>query len=1106
MSLARYLDSRFRGDVKFRGAAYLQAERVAITHVTADDLHGVVRDGDEYETHLSRQNGELQMYCACASESSSSKVACKHLWATILAVDEGDYLSGKPTEGQFPPFVTDEDDSPLSPFSFEEDDEESDLLSGESYVPRQTAVRPQATIPRTRPGWEQALVDLRQRMQSPAERSESQPRDREIFYEVDVSASRAAGQLVIQTSQRQRRTNGQWGKLKPLKLRPGKLAEIDTDDDRRILAFLSGGTPERTNWLAQQTESQSAVHRYQIPQELCELILPRMCKTGRTRLLDTTEVGGPTLDWDEGPAWQLALTLRTDEAESVWRLAGELRRDTQRCPVQELELLIPGGLAIQDESILLVDDYGSSAWVDLMNEPQALSGELDDVEELVDRLLDLPHLPHLDLPEALRLEEVRVTPLPVLTITSPRARGWRHERLPGKVEFDYQGMRVRASSRQWAIVQREAGRCLLRETDFEARALERLQQLGFRRLIDQRRGNFDVDIPVTELGRAIRLLATDGWQLLADGHEVREPAQLQLKIRTGIDWFEMTGDVDFQGRTVPFPELLAALARRDSTIRLDDGSLGILPEEWAEQYGLLLGLGTVHDDQLRFSVTQAGLIDALVASQTPLEVDERFAEIREKLQDFQGVEPVREPPDFQGQLRLYQREGLGWLRFLQDYNFGGCLADDMGLGKTVQMLALLLERVETRDEKIPSLVIVPKSLVFNWAHEIERFAPRLTYLEYAGNSRSELREQFAHHDLVLTTYGTLRRDIVDLKDIPFDYIVLDEAQTIKNASSQVAKASRLLQGRHRLALSGTPIENHLGDLWSIFEFLNPGMLGRSSVFKLYATDATTGDAQQALARGLKPFVLRRTKKEVATELPDKFEETLFCDMDEQQRQLYDELREHYRQSLLGMVRDQGIGRTKMHVLEALLRLRQAACHPGLLDPNAIENSSGKLEVLCPHLEELIGEGHKSLVFSQFTSMLSIVQQHLDKRGIRYAYLDGKTRNRKQVVEEFQTNPDIPVFLISLKAGGLGLNLTAAEYVFLLDPWWNPAAEAQAIDRAHRVGQTRQVFAYRLICRDTVEEKIIDLQSRKRKLADAILEADNRVLKDLTSDDLELLLS
>jgi SNF2 family DNA or RNA helicase len=430
----------------------------------------------------------------------------------------------------------------------------------------------------------------------------------------------------------------------------------------------------------------------------------------------------------------------------------------------------------------------------------------------------------------------------------------------------------------------------------------------------------------------------------------------------------------------------------------------------------------------------------------------------------------------------------------------------MGLGKTVQVLALLLDHASTRTERHPSLVIVPKSLLFNWLHEIRRFTPQLSAVEYVGTNRAELVETLARHDVVVTTYGTLRRDIAILKDIPFDYVVLDEAQTIKNASSQVAKASRLLQARHRLALSGTPIENHLGDLWSIFEFLNPGMLGRSSVFKLLSSDSRDSESQKALASGLRPFVLRRTKQEVATELPEKLEETIYCQMDDDQRRKYDELRIHYRQSLLGLVRQQGLEKSTMHVLEALLRLRQAACHPGLLDPNLNDHPSAKLDVLCPHLEELIEEGHKALVFSQFTSMLAIVRKQLDRRGIPYAYLDGKTRQRKRVVDQFQNDPAVPVFLISLKAGGLGLNLTAAEYVFLLDPWWNPAVEAQAIDRAHRVGQTKPVFAFRLICKDTVEEKILELQAKKRTLADAILDTDQRVLSDMTTEDLELLLS
>ncbi|HSG69245.1 MAG TPA: DEAD/DEAH box helicase, partial [Planctomycetaceae bacterium] len=616
----------------------------------------------------------------------------------------------------------------------------------------------------------------------------------------------------------------------------------------------------------------------------------------------------------------------------------------------------------------------------------------------------------------------------------------------------------------------------------------------------------DVEISARQLGPAVRELMQRGWEVRADGKQIRQGSPPKFRLKSELDWFELEADFDFGGYRTPLPELLAALKRGDTTIRLSDGSFGIIPEEWLQQYGLLVGLGETEGDHLKFSKTQAAILDALLAEQT-VEFDQAFLDLRERFHNYDGIEQKKEIDAFHGELRPYQREGLSWLDFMQQFHLGGCLADDMGLGKTVQLLAMLQERVKNAEQKLPSLIVVPKSLLFNWKQECERFTPELKVLEYSGMKRETLRPLFPAVDIVLSTYGTLRRDITLLKDQRFDYIVLDEAQTIKNSSSQISKASRLLRSNHRVALSGTPIENHLGDLWSIFEFLNPGMLGRSSLFKAHATDPASQQSRKILAQGLRPFILRRTKKEVAHELPEKLEQTILCRMEGKQRELYEEMRDHYRNSLLGMVESQGLAKSKMHVLEALLRLRQAACHPGLLDEDRLGESSAKLDVLLPDLKELLEEGHKALVFSQFTSMLAIVRNRLDKQGIAYEYLDGKTRDRKRTVERFQNNPDCGLFLISLKAGGLGLNLTAADYVFLLDPWWNPAVESQAIDRAHRVGQTKQVFAYRLICRGTVEEKIAEMQMQKKELADAILEADSStVLKDLSVEDLELLFS
>ena len=432
----------------------------------------------------------------------------------------------------------------------------------------------------------------------------------------------------------------------------------------------------------------------------------------------------------------------------------------------------------------------------------------------------------------------------------------------------------------------------------------------------------------------------------------------------------------------------------------------------------------------------------------------------------------------------------------------------MGVGKTAQVLALLEMRRSARaaGEAIPpSLVVAPRSLIFNWQREAARFTPELRTLDFTGLARS--LDDLDQYDVIFTTYGTLRRDITTLQEITFDYAILDEAQAIKNFGSSSAKAARLIKSNHRLTMTGTPVENHLGELWSLFEFLNPGMLGHASVLKLSGAGSRTvaPETRDLLSAGLRPFLLRRTKEQVAKELPAKIEQTLFCELDADERKLYNELRDHYRASLLS-----GTSRTwnkrKLQVLEALLRLRQASCHPGLIDKKRAAGSSAKLDTLLSQLDEVLQEGHKALIFSQFTSLLALVRTQLDAQGLTYEYLDGKTKDRQAPVERFQSDPNCKLFLISLKAGGVGLNLTAADYVFLLDPWWNPAVEAQAIDRTHRIGQDKPVFAYRLIAKDTVEERVLELQNSKRELATAILSEDNALVSKLQPEDLALLLS
>jgi SNF2 family DNA or RNA helicase len=582
---------------------------------------------------------------------------------------------------------------------------------------------------------------------------------------------------------------------------------------------------------------------------------------------------------------------------------------------------------------------------------------------------------------------------------------------------------------------------------------------------------------------------------------------MRLEVSSGIDWFDLHGTVDFgDGRSAPFPQLLSAVARGEDVVVLDDGSVGLLPEEWLQRYAAIAGFGNTEGDAIRFGRSQAALLDALLAAQPAIAYDETFARIRSELRTFSGIGAEDPPASFRGTLREYQRDALGWFSFLRRFHFGGCLADDMGLGKTVMVLALLDARRQGKGEKkAPSIVVVPRSLVFNWRDEAARFAPKLRVVDYTGVQRDPASIRGA--DLVLTTYGTLRRDAAALHAIEFDYAILDEAQAIKNATTASAKSARLLRARHRLALSGTPIENHLGELWSLFEFLNPGFLGSAKAFQRAASARGRADADvEWLSRALRPFILRRTKEQVAPELPRRTEQTLQCELEPAQRRHYDELRAHYRQTLLARIARDGVNRSKMQILEALLRLRQAACHSALIDPSRAHEPSAKFELLIPRLLEVIAEGHKALVFSQFTSLLALLRPRLDALHTPYEYLDGRTRDRAARVDRFQNDPACPLFLISLKAGGLGLNLTAAEYVFLLDPWWNPAVEAQAIDRAHRIGQSRHVFAYRLLARDTVEEKVAELQQTKRELADAILNADAGLIRSLNTEDLEMLLS
>lgn len=569
---------------------------------------------------------------------------------------------------------------------------------------------------------------------------------------------------------------------------------------------------------------------------------------------------------------------------------------------------------------------------------------------------------------------------------------------------------------------------------------------------------------------------------------------IRVNLKSDIDWFDIEIDISFGNQKVNIKELQKAFLKKSNYVTLGDGTLGILPEDWMKKFANYFKSGEIKKNGIQMSNYQFGIIDELYQ-----EMDSKPAFLEElynkkiRLQNISEIEAIAIPKGIKAKLRDYQHHGLNWLAFLDKNQLGGCLADDMGLGKTLQTIAFLQHLKISNPKNEPSLIIAPTSLIFNWRNEIEKFCPSLKMLTFTGASRLENKDNFTKYDLIISTYGSLLNDIDFLKDFKFNYVILDESQAIKNPNSKRYKAVRLLHSYNRIALTGTPIENNTFDLYAQLNFLNPGLLGNMTHFKNNFSDAIDKekdvDASQILSKIITPFMLRRTKEQVATELPEKTESIIFCEMEKEQRAVYTTFKNKYRDYLLNKIDENGVEKSQMYILEGLTKLRQI-CNSTALIPSEEDfgNYSVKLEALMENIKEKTGN-HKILVFSQFVKMLQIVKTRLEEDHIHYEYLDGQTTNRQERVENFQNNADVRVFLISLKAGGTGLNLTEADYVFIIDPWWNPAVENQAIDRCYRIGQTKKVMAYRMICKDTIEEKIVSLQQKKKKVASSIITID-----------------
>ncbi len=1139
---------RDRGDDAFEeGRVRVEIEGARARAQVEDTERESYRVGVDWSRVGARR---LHTFCECSRFAGGE--LCRHIWATLLALAETgpeNQPAGKDRLGLRKDRAASWEDLGVSGERNEvRAFHGADPVRPETQAHLARTSRSSAASGRRRTAatsWRSQLTSVRDELGSgafPAAIAASLPQRAAplTHFFINTAASNGSSSLVLDIFSSPASASGKKGKIKRTALEPHRLEAMllprnsgngsaaEPSQSLALVTELPADSPRRKTKSRRGPKKPAGIRRLRLPQQLYDSVLPHLCSQGALGWWDgRVQNNLHPLWWDAGTAWRLALYLDIHKDGST-RLRGRLERESETVPLSDPVLVLaPGGqnangfpasegsgpaLVVFAESIGRLDlkPARDLPWLNLLREAGEIVIPMKDVEEALTELMAMPALPRLDIPDALDLAEEASPPQPHLVLEPAAGSARINPPLEAELAFEYGALRISAEDARSSVVDWEERTLLRRDLEREHAALVRLLELGFQPVQAAQGDVQALELAPRDLPGVIEPLLTEGWAVEVQGRTVSPPSPPALRVESGIDWFDLSGQVEFAGDQLELADVLQAVSRGDRFIELRDGSRGLLPESWMETYGSLAELASSPtEDGLRFLPSQALIVDALLTAMPPADVDAAFTRLREKLASFEKIKPKKEPRGFGGTLRGYQRQGLGWLGFLREFGLGGVLADDMGLGKTVQVLALIQTyRTPSKTTKLPFLVVAPRSVVYNWIDEASRFTPKIVVAEYRGPDREKLRERFNELDVVVTTYGTLRRDIGFLATVEFDTVILDEAQAIKNPGSQTAKASRLLNARHRLALTGTPIENHLGELGSLFTFLNPGLLGRLPRLEaLNGGRAPSKPELEHIAQDTRPFILRRTKAQVLPDLPPKTEQTLLCNLHPEQRKLYNKVRASYQANLLEQVEAKGVAGSAIQVLAALLRLRQIACHPALVDPEWEDAGSAKLDALFEQVSEVLDEGHKVLVFSQFTKLLGFVKKRLDEDSITYAYLDGQTRNRGEVVERFQTDPDCNLFLVSLKAGGTGLNLTAAGYVFLLDPWWNPAVEAQAIDRTHRIGQTQPVFAYRMIAEDTVEEKILELQRSKRKLADAILEGgEGQSLKDLTADDLKMLLS
>jgi len=1076
LKLENLMREEFDAPTRIKGLEYFRENRVSTKKLHGDVAQFQVKGTQRYSVYLSHADDTVSsgptfnFECTCPHYLGGN--LCKHIWAVILKIDRSQLL---------PIFLK----KPVVP-------PPSQIQNTSDQLPTWKDIIEQA----------QRKVERDQRYSSVSgfARNKAPLKNTNArigTYVIDRKGSEESNQIRLALFVQERLKTGSVGTLKAAELTHDKIQYYEDLNEKDFLWDLIGRTELVISQLATSTP-ENKISTVALTSGHADGILRQIYESGK--LFSTWESTKPfqstygrTIEDKIRPCtyevtkWNFRLNMQ--KTIDGFLLCGELvNEDFEVREINTFKAYIDHFIFFED-SIARSDISLHTVWLELVkNRPLFIP------QSEIDVFLDYywnqvgAKVP-IELPAEIQLlERSDILPKPRITFESSTRSGVFELR----VSFDYQGLiaYVDGGSSLYDIVGKIK---IIRQHHHEKEVCQQLQALQLSSSEDpQVQGNIAGKDFIATVEKCISF----GWQVFAKDQKIVSGSDFHMSMSSGIDWFDLKAEVKYDQQLVLLPQLLAALKSGQRLIPLDDGTVGILPAQWLKKFAPLQGVAKIGEEGLRLNKVQALFFSASLEEGENLTIDKKFQMLKQIISELQNMEPERASTRLKGELRSYQEVGLAWLKLLSKHEIGGILADDMGLGKTIQVLALLAEKPTS---KKPSLVLAPKSLVFNWQSEAAKFTPHLKTLIYAGTGRQELLKQVLKYDLIITTYQTLRNDIELFSKLGFNYLILDEAHNLKNARSQITMAAKLIPAERKLALTGTPIENSLSDLFSILSVVMPGLVSEAQAVR-WSKEAESVN-MQVLARALRPFMLRRTKDQVLKDLPEKTEQILYCELSDAERKKYNELRSYYWSNLSGKIQENGLAKSKIDVLEGLLRLRQAACHYGLLDKTASHLSSTKFDLVIEQLESVIKDGHKALVFSQFTSLLGLFAQQLAHRKVSYEYLDGQTRDRAERVHHFQTDQDCQVFLLSLKAGGVGLNLTAADYVFILDPWWNPAAESQAIDRTHRIGQTKKVFAYKIIAKNTVEEKILALQEKKKKLARVVISDDANVLRNLSLEDL-----